>query len=156
MNIENLDLSVLDRDVSDIDDLPGFEVPPPGEYVLFVATEFKKVKELQCLEVAYKVESCIKKDKDSDPDAVVGTQFSSLFFLESDKPTREEQQESIKRAVSSLKMLVAGVAESTGESNLLTLVQNLNDTVVVATVKRRADKEDPEKFYPVVKNLRLA
>jgi hypothetical protein len=44
-----------------------------------------------------------------------------------------------------------------GEGNVKILVRDHFNTerMVSATVTRRADKEDPEKFYAGVKNLKL-
>lgn len=146
----DMDLSLLDRDLDDIEDLPGFAVPPNGEYLLKMKTEIKEVNSKQAVEASFEIMECIKKDNDADTDAKIGDKFSSLFFLQGDNP------DGVKISLGKLKELVAGVAESTGQSNLGVLIRDtLADCVVMATVKRRADKEDKEKFYATVKNLRL-
>lgn len=149
-NQQDLDLSMLDMNLEDIPDLPGFEVPSAGEYNLRLKAEVKMVNEKIAVEVSYEVIDCIRKNDDADPDAAPGTKFSQLFFLQG-KP------EGIKISLGKLKELLSGVAEQKGEGNLLILVRDhLADAVVTATVKRRADKEDKEKFYPDVKNMKLA
>jgi hypothetical protein len=148
-NQDNNDLSILDISLDDIEDLPGFEVPPEGEYVLQVTAATKTVSDKIAVEMAYEVKECTKKNNDTDPDPVVGTKFSVLYFLQG-KP------DSVKISKGRLKLLLAEIAEQTGEGNLLVLIRDhLAGAVVTATVKRRADKEDKERFFADVKNLRL-
>lgn len=147
---EEFDLSVLDMDMAMIEDLPGFEVPSNGEYVLRLQAKGKVVKDVACLELGFEVMECVKKDKEEDPDAVAGSKFSSLFQLNN----KDEEARRISLGV--MKQVLNNVAEQTGQGNVLVLVRDhLKDAIVTATIKRRQDKEDPEKFYPVIKNLRL-
>ncbi len=146
-----LDLSLLDMDLEEIADLPGFAVPPNGEYILKMTCETKEVNKRKALETSFEVVECLKQDDDTEPAGKIGDKFSMLFFLENDDP------EKLKITFGKLKELVAGVAESTGISNVGLLVRDvLASTVVQATVKRRVDKDDKDKIYATVKNLRLA
>lgn len=148
---DDLDLSLIDMDLNEIEDLPGFVVPSNGEYVLKMTTAMKQVNKKAAVETAFEVVECIKKDDDADPDAKVGDKFSMLFFLQADDPDK------LKISLGKLKELLAGVAESTGQSNVGVLVRDvLANAIVQATVKRRVDKEDKDKVYATVKNLRLA
>lgn len=144
-NIENLDM--LDMNLEDIQDLPGFEVPYPGEYILKLDAAVKSVNDKQAVEISYEVVECMKKNNDTDPDTIPGTKFSQLFFLQG-------EPESVKISLGRLKQLLAPLAEQLGEGNLLVLVRDhLKSLMVSATVNRRKDKNDPERFYPDVKNI---
>ncbi len=142
------DLDLLDMDIAGIEDLPGFTVPYNGEYNLKMAMALKEVNSKAALECSYEVIDCIRKNNDADPDTVPGTKFSSLFFLAGDP-------EAVKVSLGRLKELVAGVVDQLGEGNIKILVRDHFATPrpVSATVTRRAYKE---KFYPQVKNLKLA
>ena len=144
------DLDLLDMNLSDIEDLPGFEVPVAGEYELRVTADIKTVKEKKAVEIGYEVVACTKKNNDADKDTTPGTKFSQLFFLQGDP-------DGVKISLGKLKELLSGVAEQVGEGNLLVLIRDhLKGMMATATVTRRADKEDKERFYPVVKNLMKA
>ena len=152
-----MDLSILDRELDDIEDLPGFVVPANGEYILNVKTEFKEVNKKSAVEIGYEMVECVKKDNDADADSKPGDKFSQLFFLSGDGKDPEKDAEMLKLSLGKMKELVSQVAEQTGNGNLGSLLRDtLSNAVVTATVKRRQDKEDKEKFYATVKNLRLA
>ncbi len=150
MSNDNLDLDLLDMNLEDIEDIPGFEAPYAGEYVLRLAAEIKDINKIKYLEIGYEVVECTKKNNDEDPDTIPGTKFSQLFALTGDA-------DRVKQSLGYCKKLLAGVAESVGEGNLLILVRDhLPGMMTTATLNRRQDKEDKEKFYPIVKNLRVA
>lgn len=157
MSNQELDFSLLDREIGDIEDLPGFEVPPNGEYLFKLKTEVKKINEKTAVTFGYEVLETLKLDKDDDTAPKEGTKFNTLFFLEADKKkSSEEAAEQLKISLGKLKELVAPVAETTGQGNLGILVRDiLKECIVRGTVRRRQDKEDPEKFYGSVKNLTL-
>lgn len=147
---DNTDLDLLDVQLDDIEDLAGFEVPSAGEYVLRLSAEIKDVADKKCLEIGYEVMECLKKNNDTDPDAIPGTKFSQLFGLQG-------EEEKVKKALQFAKKLLAGVAEQVGEGNLAVLVRDhLPGMIVEATVKRRQDKEDKERFYAAISNMRKA
>lgn len=148
---KDFDPMLLDMDLAEIEDLPGFYVPYNGEYNLKFNMAMKVVNGKAAVETNYEVVDTIKKNDDSDPDTTPGTKFSSLYFLQG-------EPDAVKMSKGRLKELLAGVAEALGEGNVLVLVRDHFATPVnvSATVTRRADKEDKEKFYAGVKNLRLA
>lgn len=143
-------LSILDKSIDEIDDLPGFAVPNNGLYSLKFSTSIKSINGKECVEANFEVLECLELNDAStegDPANKAGTKFSCLFFLEGDNADK---------SISRLKELVAPVAESTGERNLLKLVTEvIKDMIVVGKVKRRADKTDKDKFYADVSGLTL-
>lgn len=152
-----MDLALLDMNMEDIEDLPGFDVPVTGEYILKMETAMKEINNKTFVETSYEVIECLKKDKDTDPDSKPGSKFSSLYTIKGDGKDAAKDVEMRRLGLGKLKELLAGVAESTGEGNVAVLIRDyVASALVQATVKRRADKEDPEKFYGNVKNLKLA
>jgi hypothetical protein len=57
-----------------------------------------------------------------------------------------------------MKELLMPLAAHFGERSLLKLVTDtLKEPVIIsATVKRRKDKDDPDKFYPSISNVTVA
>ena len=154
---KDLDISLLDMDIDSIEDLPGFEVPHNGEYMLQLKTTLKNIKGRTCVETSFEMLECIKKDNDSDPDTVAGSKFSSLYTVKGDGKNAEEDKEQVRKGLGYLKLLLADVAETTGQGNLMILIRDVvADCTVLGTVKRRVDAEDKEKVYGSVKNMRLA
>lgn len=153
---QELDMSLLDMEIDSIEDLPGFEVPVNGEYLLKLETSLKAINGKQFIETSYELLECLKQDNDSDLPSKAGSKFSSLFTIKGDGKDTEKDTESVRLGLGKFKELVKGIAEDTGQGNVGLLVRDvLASCIVQCTVKRRADKEDKEKFYPVIKNLKL-
>lgn len=145
-----LDESLLDMNIGDIEDLPGFEAPYAGEYLLKLDAAVKVVNEKQTVELGYEVMECVKKNSDTDPDTKPGTKFSQLFFLTG-------EPDAVKVSLGRLKEVLLPLAEKLGEGNLLLLVRDhLKGVQIKATCSRRQDKTDKERYYPTVKNVDLA
>lgn len=147
--IKDDELALLDMSLEDIEDLPGFTVPVNGEYNLKINGEVKKVSDKVAIEIAYEVIDCIKQNDEAEVPTTAGTKFSQLFFMQG-------TPEALKMSKGKLKELLAGVAEQVGEGNLLLLVRDhLKNRTGQATVTRRPDKDDKEKFHANVKNLTI-
>jgi len=137
-----VNLSLLDKSIDDIEDLPGFEVPVNGVYSLKFNTATKIVNEVDCVEANFEVIECVEQNDPNEPATKPGTKFSMLFRLNNDV------------ALGKMKELLVPIAKHFDEGNLLKLITDVcKDLVIVAKVKRRADKEDKEKFYADVSNL---
>lgn len=150
LSFDELEIDLLDRNLEDIEDLPGFDVPSPGRYVLKLVTSLKSVNQKPAVEFQYEVQSCIAKNKEEDEDAVVGTKFSNLYFLKG-------SEEAVAISMGKMKELLKTTAEQLQCSNLLLLLRDhLKEVLVEADVNKRQDKEDKEKFYPVIKNMKIA
>lgn len=138
--INDADLDLLDKTIDEIEDLPGFEVPVNGRYLLKANRKFKKVNDKACVEVEFEVMECLKQNDDSESATVPGTKFSQLFFLSGD-------DEAVRISVGMLKQLVKPLAEKTGVKNMLSLVrEELKDWLMMATVTRRQDRKNPEIY----------
>ena len=136
--------SILDKSIDDIEDLPGFEVPEPGIYSLTMNTELKKINNKDCVEAKFVTIELIEANDPAAPITKVGTSFGVLFMLDNDI------------ALGRMKELLAPISQHFGVTNLGTLVtETCKDLVVVAKIKRRADKVDKEKFYAEISNLSI-
>jgi hypothetical protein len=148
-NTPTFNMSLLSGSIDDIDDLPGFEVPVPGIYSLKFSTGLKVVamkgKDTDCVEANFEVIECIEQN---DPDEVptkAGTKFSMLFQLGNEISEGK------------MKEVLLPIAAHFQERNMAKLITDVcKDLIIAAKVKRRADKEDKEKFYPDVSGVTIA
>jgi hypothetical protein len=121
-----------------------------------LTTAMKKVNDSWCVETGFEILETIKMDNEGDPEPTVGSKFSNIYTIVSGKTDPEKKAESERLGKGKLKELLLDVAEKQGQGNLMVLVRDvIASCIVTATVTRRQDKEDKEKFYPVVKNLAL-
>jgi hypothetical protein len=143
-------LDLLDRELEDIQDLAGFEVPPPGDYILRMNTEMKDINGVDSVAPQFEVLDTVKLNKpDVDKPVVNGTKFSTLFMLDGNN-------ENVEMTISGLKMFAADFADAAGTTNLKKLVEWMlaaKDVTITATVSRRKDKNDPDRYYANVKNV---
>lgn len=143
-------LNLLDKSIDDIEDLPGFAVPHNGLFSLKFSTNVKEINGKEFVEANFEVLEALElNDPTTSGEACnkPGTKFSTLFGLEG---------EHADKSISRLKELVAPVCEATGERNLLKVVTEVcKDMIVIGKVKRRADKNDKDKFYADVSDLQV-
>ena len=138
-------LSLLDMSIDDIGDLPGFEVPVAGIYTLKFSTAVKVVANKDAVEANFEVIECLEQNAPALEPTKAGTKFSCLFFLDNDISQGK------------MKELLMPVAKHFEERNMLKLTTDTcKDLIVSAKVKRRADKNDSEKFYAEVSGITIA
>lgn len=135
---------LLSKSLDDLDDLPSFETPPVGAYVLRVTTDQKEVNGKAAIEAKFTVVETVElKDPQIKPVAA-DTQFSTLFTLN-------------EFGVGKLKEFCAPFGEHFNTKNIGELVRDhIKDVTISAYVGNRKDKEDPEKVYATVKVLSIA
>jgi len=147
---DDAELALLDKTLDEIEDLPGFEVPYNGRYLLKMNRKIKKINDKAAVEVEYEVMECLKKDNDSDPDTVAGSKFSQLFFLQG-------EEDAVRISMGLLKQLVKPIAEATGEANMKAIVKDhMSDVLVMSNVARRKDSKNPEIFRARLSLMELA
>lgn len=136
--------SLLGANLDDLDDLPSFETPPPGVYILDVTTDVKEVNDKDAIEASYTIKEVVElKDPTTTP-PVIGSKFSTLFTLN-------------EFGVGKLKEFLAPFAKQFGSSNVQELIRDhIKDVTISAQVGNRKDKTDPDKVYPTVKILSIA
>lgn len=77
MSFDELANATLD----DVEDIPDFEVPPVGSYLLNVQLDRKTVNDKDCIEASFTVEETIELANEDDKPAAKGTKFSILYQL---------------------------------------------------------------------------
>lgn len=136
---------MLDMSIDDIDDLPSFEIPVNGIYTMKFSVALKVVKDKDCVEANFEVLEC---NEQNDPEAVPtkpGTKFSILFMLDNEI------------SLGKMKELLLPLAAHFDERNMLKLITDTcKDVIIAAKVKRRADKNDADKFYADVSGVTVA
>ncbi len=138
-------LSLLDKSIDDIEDLPGFGVPPEGVYTLKMNCDIKEINNFSNIESSFEVIEAIELNNPEEAPAIAGTKFSVLSRIENDI------------AMGKFKEMVAPIAAHFGEKNVGKLVSEvIKDLVIVGTVKHRKNKEDADKPYGQVTNITVA
>lgn len=126
--------------IDDIADLPSFEVPVKGSYILSVSAEIKKVNEKDVVETAYTVVELVEPATPGET-AVPGTKFSAIYMIDNEF------------GIGNLKKFLAPFAAHFQQSNVGALIQEIKDVQIAATLGHRKDKTDPDKVYAVVSNI---
>lgn len=141
--IKNID-QLLASSLDDLDDLPSFEVPANGTYIVNVTTTIKEINKEQAVEAAYEVIEVVELADPADTPPVPGTKFSQLYTL---NPI----------GIGKLKEFCKPFAAHFNTPSIGELVkEHIQDVRVAANVKRRPDKTDPEKVYASVKIISVA
>lgn len=145
MSDKQFNMGLLSKSIDDIEDLPGFEVPVPGMYSLKFSTSVKVVNDKDCVEASFEVIECLEQNDPETEPTKAGTKFSMLFQLGNEI------------AEGKLKEIVVPVAAHFGEKDMAKLVtETCKDLIITAKVKRRADKNDKDKFYADVSQVTIA
>lgn len=146
-NIDQLFGTSLD----DLADLPSFETPAPGSYILSVTLDVKKINGKDVVEAAYVVIEGVEAATSgvgvdaSRALAVPGSKFSQIFMLDNEY------------GIGNLKKFLAPFAEHFGTQSIQQLVRDdVRDVQIAALVKNRKDKTDAERFYADVMNITIA
>lgn len=128
--------------IDDLADLPSFETPAPGAYILKASADTKKINDKDAIEASFEVVEVIELKNATDKAVVPGTKFSTAFFLDNEF------------AIGNLKKFLAPFAQHFGKTNIGDLIrEDMKDVLIAATVTNRKDKNDPEKVYASVTNI---
>ena len=128
--------------LDDLADLPSFEAPAPGAYILDVSLDVKEVGGKQCVEAGFVVVELVEAADPEAKVAVPGTNFNTLFMLGNEF------------GVGNLKKFLAPFAAHFGTNNIGDLVtEHVKNVRIAGSVKNRKDKEDPTKVYASVDNV---
>lgn len=130
--------------IDDLADLPAFEVPPAGAYILRVTCSPKVINEKPAVEAAFEVIETVELSDAKDNPAAPGTKFSMAFMVQNEF------------GVGKLKQFLAPFQEHFQQGNIGALIAEIKDIQIAATLKVRKDKEDPDKKYANVTNITVA
>lgn len=136
--------SLLDASMDDIDDLPPVGVPPTGHYTFNVtATREQSNKEggNEYFKFAYEVVEVNEiKDEAEASQAAVGMKFSQMF-----SPFKKDGSIN-EYGVGFLKEAVAPFSAHFGTSKMGETIEQINGVVVAATLTRKKDKKDEDRW----------
>jgi hypothetical protein len=131
--------------IDDLADLPAFEAPPPGAYLLRVSCDVKKINDKDAVEAAFTVVETVElEDPEHAKPVANGTKFSQAFLLENEF------------GVGNLKKFLSPFSQHFGASNIGALLQEIKEVEIAASIKNRKDKNDPEKVYASVTNITVS
>ena len=145
--------SLLEQDLDKIADLPTYEVPPKGLYRLLVK----------------QVEEKMVTIKDGAQAPVIQIDYIALEALELADPTESEKfkpnmefgesyffHNDPEKTKSALKTTFGEVSVAFGCKTLKDTMEKLVGLEIFATVNQRKDKNDPEKVYAQIRNVKVA
>jgi hypothetical protein len=127
--------------IDDLADLPAFEAPPPGSYILTVGMSVKQVNNKDVVEAAFTVNETVELSDGNDTPVIDGTKFSMIFMIDNEF------------GIGNLKKFLKPFQEHYGVSNIGALVNEIKDVQISALIKNRKDKNDPDKVYASVSNI---
>ncbi len=147
--IRDLD-SLMDASMDDIDDLPPVGVPPSGHYNLSVTAERKENNDKtgEYIKFSYEVESVNEvKDSNEESQAAVGMKFSQMFSPIKKDGTPNEY------GIGFLKEAVAPFSAHFGTPKMGETIAQINKVSVAASLSRRVDKKDADRFNFSLKDV---
>lgn len=131
--------------IDDLADLPSFEAPAPGSYILTVSMDTKKINNKDAVEASFEVVEEVELKNEGDKHVAPGTKFSTAFFLDNEF------------GIGNLKKFLAPFAAHFGQTNIGALIRDdMKNVTIACTVKNRADKNDKDKIYAYVENVAVA
>jgi len=142
--------SLMDASMDDIDDLPPIGVPPTGHYNLCVTAtrEQNKDKNGEYIKFAYEVEAINEvKEPGEEAEAAVGMKFTQMF-----SPIKKDGTPN-EFGIGFLKEAVAPFSAHFGTPQMGASIAQINRVSVAATLVRRVDKKDKERFNFSLKDV---
>lgn len=144
VNVFSSSADLFSASIDDLADLPSYETPPPGVYILTVSTDVKKINDKDAVEASFTVVETVELLKAEDKPVLDGTKFSTAFMLGNEY------------GVGNLKKFLAPFAEHFSISNIGQLIQEIKDVEISGKVTNRTDKNDASKVYASVIDITVA
>jgi hypothetical protein len=149
MNFADFD-SLMDASMDDLDDLPPVGVPPTGHYNLNVTAERVSNKDAtgEYIKFTYVVEAVNEiRNPEEESQAAVGQKFSQNFSpLKKDGTVNEW-------GVGFLKEATAPFSAHFGSSRMGETLAQIQSISVAATLVRKVNKKEPDRFDFSVKDV---
>lgn len=135
--------SLMDASMDDIDDLPAVGVPPTGHYNLSVSAERVSNKDAtgEYIKFSYVVEAVNEiKNSEEESQAEIGQKFTQNFSpIKKDGTVNEWGMGFLKEAV-------APFSAHFGTSKMGETIAHIHQVSVAATLVRRVNKKEPDRF----------
>ena len=134
--------SLLDASMDDIDDLPPMGVPPTGHYTLIVtASREASDKGSEYFKFAYEIAEINEiKEPAEESEAAVGMKFAQMFSPFKKDGTINEY------GVGFLKEACAPFSAHFGTSKMGDTLAQISGITVAATLTRKRDKKDADRW----------
>lgn len=144
--------AMFDRDLTELAELSVFAPPPSGIYLLECSVKFKPTSAKKpAVEASFKIVNCLQQADASEPPAKEGQEFSTSFVLVTKDNTRNEVGEGSMRA------FLEPFAAHLGTTNIKQLVDGRIDKMAItATVLRRPQKDDPDRYNVRIKDINIS
>lgn len=143
--------SLLNSSMDDLDDLPPVGVPPTGHYTLVVTAERVTPTEVgknEYIKFSYEVEAVNEvKNPEEESQAAAGMKFSQIF-----SPFKKDGTVN-DFGVGFLKEAIAPFAAHFGTRGIGEALQAINKVSVAASLIRKVDRKDPERFNFSLKDV---
>lgn len=143
--------SLLNASMDDLDDLPPVGVPPTGHYTLVVTAERVTPTEPdknEYIKFSYEVEAVNEvKNPEEESQAAAGMKFSQIF-----SPFKKDGTVN-DFGVGFLKEAIAPFAAHFGTRGIGEALQAINKVTVAASLIRKQDRKDPERFNFSLKDV---
>ena len=144
--------SLMDAQMDDIDDLPPVGVPPTGHYNLSVSAERVSNKDAtgEYIKFSYIVEAINEvKNQEEEGQAEVGQKFSQNFSpIKKDGTVNEWGMGFLKEAV-------APFSAHFGTPKMGETIAQINQVSVAATLVRRVNPKESERFNFNLKDVTI-
>lgn len=135
--------SLMDASMDDIDDLPPVGVPPTGHYNLSVTAtrESNKEKTSEYIKFSYEVQAVNEvKDPAEESQAAVGMKFNQIF-----SPFKKDGTVN-DFGMGFLKEACAPFSAHFGSSKMGDTIAQIQEVTVAASLVRRVDKKDADRW----------
>lgn len=143
--------SLLNSSMDDLDDLPPVGVPPTGHYTLVVSAERVTPTEAgknEYIKFSYEVEAVNEvKNPEEESQAAAGMKFTQSF-----SPFKKDGTVN-DFGVGFLKEAIAPFAAHFGTRGIGEALQAINKVTVAASLIRKQDRKDPERFNFSLKDV---
>jgi len=146
--------TLLEEDLTTIADLPTYEVPPNGFYKLLIKGVEEKMVTLKdgkgdapTININYVVKEAVEVSDPSESDKVKPDMEFGEGYMFFNNPEMTK---------SALKTTFADVAVRFGCKTLKDILEKLPGLEIYALVKQRKDKNDPDKVYAQIRNVKVA
>ena len=141
--------SLIDASMDDIDDLPPVGVPPTGHYnLLITASREASQAGSEYIKFSYEVEAVNEvKDAAEESQAAVGMKFNQIFSPFKKDGTVNEY------GLGFLKEACAPFAAHFGTAKMGDTIAQIDKISVAASLARRKDKRDPDRWNFSIKDV---
>lgn len=141
--------SLMDASMDDIDDLPPVGVPPTGHYNLLITASRETAQAgNEYIKFSYEVEAVNEvKEQAEESQAAVGMKFNQIFSPFKKDGTVNEY------GLGFLKEACAPFAAHFGTTKMGDTIGQIHAVSVAASLIRRKDKKDPDRWNFNIKDV---